>query len=353
LQVVEPAAEGWWATCGQTAYVAPGVRLRLRRTGRDAMHRVAAATVVGDLPRRAQTLLLHRGETLVLTPDLQPGLPAERDERGRVLAPTRIGCTLPAIFSDVRPGERIWFDDGKIGGLIQAVQPEGIHIQITHAREAGSRLGADKGINLPDSRLTLPALTEQDLLTLPFIAAHAAMVDYSFVRSAADVSALQEQLAAAGGEHLGIIIKIETRAVIECLPEVLLAAMHSPAAGVMIARGDLAVECGYERLAELQEEILCLAEAAHLPVIWATQVLEQMAQEGIPSRAEISDAAMGVRAECVMLNKGPYIVAAVRALADILARMQGHRSKRSAMLRQLRLVRSFWPGAGEPATTRA
>src|SRR5262249_24760201 len=132
-----------------------------------------------------------------------------------------------------------------------------------------------------------------------------------------------------------------------------LAAMHSPAAGVMIARGDLAVECGYERLAELQEEILCLAAAAHLPVIWATQVLEQIAQEGIPSRAEISDAAMGVRAECVMLNEGTYIVDAVRALADILARMQGHPSKRSAMLRQLRLVRSFWPGAGGPATTQA
>jgi pyruvate kinase len=62
---------------------------------------------------------------------------------------------------------------------------------------------------------------------------------------------------------------------------------------------------GYERLAELQEEILWLCEAAHLPVIWATQVLEQLAKSGLPSRAEISDAAMGERAECVMVNKGP------------------------------------------------
>jgi nitrogen regulatory protein PII len=95
----------------------------------------------------------------------------------------------------------------------------------------------------------------------------------------------------------------------------------------MIARGDLAVECGYERLAEIQEEILWMAEASHTPVIWATQVLESLAKSGIPSRAEITDAAMGERAECVMLNKGPYILEAVRALDNILTRMQDHQRK--------------------------
>ena len=82
----------------------------------------------------------------------------------------------------------------------------------------------------------------------------------------------------------------------------------------MIARGDLAVEVGFERLAEVQEEILWLCEAAHVPVIWATQVLESVAQTGQPSRAEVTDAAMAERAECVMLNKGPHIGEAVRAL---------------------------------------
>lgn len=72
------------------------------------------------------------------------------------------------------------------------------------------------------------------------------------------------------------------------------------------ARGDLAVECGYQRLAEVQKEVLWVCEAAHVPVIWATQVLESLAEKGIPSRSEITDAALGERAECVMLNKGPY-----------------------------------------------
>jgi pyruvate kinase len=111
--------------------------------------------------------------------------------------------------------------------------------------------------------------------------------------------------------------------------------MRSHAAGVMIARGDLAIECGYERLAEVQEEILWLCEAAHIPAIWATQVLETLAKSGMPSRAEITDAAMGERAECVMLNKGPHIVEAVQVLDNILQRMEAHQSKKSPLLRQL------------------
>jgi len=125
------------------------------------------------------------------------------------------------------------------------------------------------------------------------------------------------------------------------LPAMLLEAMKSPRCAVMIARGDLAVECGFERLAELQEEILWLCEAAHVPVIWATQVLETLAKEGMPSRAEVTDAAMAHRAECVMLNKGPYVARAVRVLDDILCRMHGHQAKKRSMLRELQLVSSF------------
>jgi len=116
----------------------------------------------------------------------------------------------------------------------------------------------------------------------------------------------------------------------------MLASMAAPSAGVMIARGDLAVECGFERMAEIQEEILSCSEAAHMPVIWATQVLETLGKTGMPSRAEISDASMGERAECVMLNKGPFIVDAIRTLDDILRRMAGHQVKKKSMLRALR-----------------
>jgi hypothetical protein len=137
------------------------------------------------------------------------------------------------------------------------------------------------------------------------VAKLADLVGLSFCQSAQDVQALQAHLGQLQAQHLGIVLKIETQRAFEHLPEMLLAAMSGPVAGVMIARGDLAVECGYERMAEVQEEILWACEAAHMPVIWATQVLETLAKTGLPSRAEITDAAMGERAECVMLNKGP------------------------------------------------
>jgi pyruvate kinase len=115
-----------------------------------------------------------------------------------------------------------------------------------------------------------------------------------------------------------MILKIETRRAFEHLPGLLLATLGGDRpGGVMIAGGDLAVECGYERLAEVQEEILWLCQAAHVPVIWATQVLDQLAKTGRPSPAEITDAAMGERAECVMLNKGPRIIEANLYLAPV------------------------------------
>jgi pyruvate kinase len=149
------------------------------------------------------------------------------------------------------------------------------------------------------------------------------------------VEALQEELRKHQAEHVGIMLKIETKEGFRNLPHLLLAVMRSYPAGIMIARGDLAVECGWQRLAEVQEEILWLTEAAHLPVVWATQVLESLSKKGRPSRAEITDAAMAQRADCVMLNKGPYVVEAIRMLDGILKRMQEHQHKKASMLRSL------------------
>jgi pyruvate kinase len=263
------------------------------------------------------------------------------DGGGAVVQPAVIGVTLPALVDDARAGQTIWFDDGRIGGRIREVAVDHLHVEIVTASPDGSRLGAEKGINVPDTDLRLPPLTAADLAQLPFVAAHADIIGYSFVRTAGDVEALREHLAVASGPDLGLILKIETKQAFEQLPSLLLAAMRSPASGVMIARGDLAVECGFERLAEVQEEILWLAEASHTPVIWATQVLEQLAKTGLPSRAEITDAAMGERAECVMLNKGPHVTTAVRVLDDILSRMEGHQEKKSARLRPLRIADRF------------
>ena len=330
-----------WAESPRTAYVVPGLTLELRPgAGRKVAKSLRRANI-GAIPPKPQTLRLAVGDTLILTRSLEPGQPAKFDKKKQLVSPARIGVTLPEFFDCVRPGEPIALDDGKIGGIIRTVAPEKVAVEITHARPTGERLGAEKGINVPDTQLHLSSLTRDDLEALPFLVQNADIVGYSFVRKEADVRELQSRLADLGGQNLGVILKIETREGFDQLPSLLLAAMRSRAVGVMIARGDLAIECGYQRLAEVQEEILWICEAAHLPVIWATQVLESLAKSGVPSRSEITDAAMGERAECVMLNKGPYIVTAVRTLDDILSRMQSHQQKKRSMLRKLHVASAY------------
>ena len=348
LKVIGAAGGGRWAESVEDVYVTTGTALRLNGLGTSGG---VSEGLVGELPALEQWFTLRAGDTLVLRLDQRPGTPAEYDGEGNVLKPASVGVTLPEAFAHVRAGESIWFDDGKIGGRIGRVGSGEVAVEITQAGPDGEKLRGDKGINLPESRLRLPPLTDADLEALPFIARHADLVGYSFVRSAAGVRALQKRLAMIGGSGVGLVLKIETRRAVRELPEIILAAMRSPCVGVMIARGDLAVECGYERLAEVQEEMLWVCEAAHVPVVWATQVLESLAKEGVPSRAEITDAAMGARAECVMLNKGDYILEAVSALDRILRRMQTHQRKKRPMLRPLKTARDFGaddkPSVGE------
>jgi pyruvate kinase len=272
--------------------------------------------------------LVREDDVIELVPDMTP---VQADSR-----PLRIGCTLPQVFEDVAEGDRVWFDDGKIGGVVERSGTDVVSVRVTEAGPTGARLGAGKGINLPDTHLNVPALTGEDRANLAFVAAHADIVSLSFVREPGDVRMLQDELRSLGADGLGIILKIETVSGFANLPSILAEALVSKDVGVMIARGDLAVEAGYERLAEVQEEILWLCEAAHVPVIWATQVLDTLARTGRPSRAEVTDAAMSGRAECVMLNKGPYITHAVELLDDILQRMSGHHDKKRTLMRHLR-----------------
>ena len=333
MVIVDVTAHGCWAELTQTAYITPGTLLH-----HGDKKQVAA---VGDLPCLESAITLHLGDLLIVTRELTLGRPATYDTAGLMLTPATIGCSIPEVFSHVRTGESIWIDDGKIGGIIEKLSPHEMQVRITQVRSLGEKLGADKGINLPDSQLNLAALTQKDISDLSFAAAHADIIEMSFVNSSQDVESLQTLLAQQAARAPGIVLKIETQRGFANLPDMLLTAMCYPRFGVMIARGDLAVECGFERMAEAQEEILWMCEAAHVPVIWATQVLETLAKDGMPSRAEITDAAMGDRAECVMLNKGPYILTAVRVLDDILRRMQAHQNKKRPMLRELHLAHAL------------
>jgi len=330
LQVVEVSDKACVCASEQTAYVISGLEIALHRGGATIAH-----DTIGKLPPRPQAILLSSGDVLKVVHGDILGRQAVLDDDEGVVEPAVVGCTLPEVFRDVRPGERIFFDDGKIAGVIREVGPEELSVEILSAAGGTAKLRGEKGINLPDSDLRLSALTEKDLRDLEFIAQHGDMVALSFVQRPEDIEQLNRELSRLHTERLGTILKIETQRAFRNLPQLLWSAMEQPPVAIMVARGDLGVEVGFERLSEVQEEILWICEAAHVPVIWATQVLESMAKGGLPSRAEVTDAAMGSRAECVMLNKGPYIHRAVEFLCDVLWRMQDHHDKRTATLRQL------------------
>jgi pyruvate kinase len=285
-------------------------------------------------------------DDLLLTQAEIPGKPATKNEDHIVRQPAQIGCSLPAVLTDARPGERISFDDGKIEGVICSVHKENgeprLKVKITQAAKGTVKLRAEKGINLPDTKLNISALTPKDREDLEFAIEYGDLVSLSFVRRPEDVAELIRELDRLGATKTGIILKIENRRAVEALPQILLTAMGRPMTAVMVARGDLGIEIGFERMAEIQEEILWICEAAHVPVIWATQVLESLAKRGLPSRAEVTDAAMSGRAECVMLNKGPHILLALDFLCDVLPRMEGHQTKKSALMRKLGVAEMAW-----------
>jgi pyruvate kinase len=247
------------------------------------------------------------------------------------------------ILTMIKPGEHVFFDDGKFEAKVLAVSGKTITIRIVRISTKKPFLKIDKGINLPDSDLKISPLTKADLKNIPFICKYADLVGYSFVSSPADVELLQNEIKkySLNGKRPSIILKIERLAAVQNLPGLLFAGMKEKFYGVMIARGDLAVEIGFERLSEIQEEILWICEAAHVPVIWATQVLETLNKTGFATRSEMTDAAKGIMAECVMLNKGNYLVKTIKALDNILKRQMGHLDKKRYIMRPLGVAKNF------------
>jgi pyruvate kinase len=306
----------------KTSYLDETTVLRLK-------HGDLSSHILGGWPESDPWLEVQEGQELSLKRS-EP--PAESPVEGKSV----LYCTSPEALKHLELGHRVVIDDGKAEARVLACSPEEFTLKLVRTSKRNLKIRSEKGLNLPDSRIDLPAMTTNDKTILEFALKNADMVALSFVRVPSDVDEIVSRMNAF--PEKGLVIKIETQSGFMNLPATLLRLMQHNPVGVMIARGDLAVECGFERLAEIQEEILWLCEAAHLPCIWATQVLEGLAQSRLPSRAEITDAAMAVRAEVVMLNKGDHIVDAVKTLENVLCRMELHQYKKKALFRPLRVA---------------
>ncbi len=303
-------------------------------------------TRVSGIGPTEQRLRLHTGDTLILTTDPAPVDPSQP---GTPI----IGCTLPEAVRAIEIGHDVLFDDGSIAATAVAKEEVDGHtrvtLDITRAGGGGTNLAAYKGINLPDTDLPLPSLTDEDIEAFGFVARHAEIANISFIRDADDVEFVLRTLAEIAREieaesgpeaaerarNLGIVLKIETVPGYENLAGVLLAGMCHANLGIMVARGDLAVELGFARMAEVPRFIMNMAEAGHVPTIMATQILESLAKSGLPTRAEITDAAYALRAECVMLNKGPHITDTIRILNQMSVKLGASHRKNRIQLRRI------------------
>ena len=249
-----------------------------------------------------------------------------------------VECTLSEALGAAKVGDRLFVDDGKLGAEVEGVEEWGVARPRYVGRRQGHSPQTRKGLKLPRHRIEDCGAHRQGsgrsrLRRCP-CRRHRVLVR-PVRRRRKDAPGCARRTASERLEAMSLILKIETAQAVHNLPDLVVQAAGQQPTGIMIARGDLAVEIGFGRMAEMQEEILWIGEAAHVPVIWATQVLEHLIKKGTPSRGEMTDAAMAARAECVMLNKGPYLFEAINELDTLLARMDTDQHKKTPQLRQL------------------
>jgi len=338
IAIVKKEKNVFWGELSQTTYIMPGTTVFKIRKGAKL-----GSTRVDVLYNLDPHLELSVGSKFYLVGNLVDGKKdslISKETKAKKPPLAEVACGFPDILKRLQKGQRVLFDDGKIESMVERMGSNRVLLRVIRSPKECFKLKNEKGINFPETDLGLRGLTSEDRIYSEFVIKEADIVSLSFVNDANDIKAFLNLIRKKHSTALGLVLKIETQNAFRNLPSILFEAMKYPRLGVMIARGDLAVEVGFERLAEVQEEILWICEAADIPVIWATQVLENMAKTGLPSRAEVTDAAMSGRAEAVMLNKGPYIHKALESLANILVRMQRHQSKKKSLMKELNISKS-------------
>lgn len=253
-----------------------------------------------------------------------------------------IGISIPEILRDIEMGHSVVLDDGSLECSVIEKDEQGLTLFVDRVSGIDRRVKVEHGVNFPNSNFSLSILSEKDKQDMAFAVEHADIVGFSFIKTAEDMATVQNALKELVGERadeIPLMAKIETAQAVENLSSIILQGASKNPLCIMIARGDLAIEAGYIRLSELQQEIMWICEAANIPTIWATEVLSNLIKRGIPTRAEITDATEGGSCECIMLNKGLYLPHACSMLRSILEKRQKHKIKKTYMLRALGIAK--------------
>ena len=257
-------------------------------------------------------LVIKPGEQLLLYPE---GADIKSSLNGRIAVPISAEIAQ-AIAADLEKGARILFDDGRIATHVSEVRDSEILVEV----ELGGRLTDHKGMNLPGTPLSMPCLSEKDLMDLKFgLEQGVDAVALSFVRSVKDIEILKEKIRKITNKPPLVIAKIEREEAIE-VQDAIIAATDA----ILIARGDMAVEIGPERVPSVQKCLIRSCNEQGIPVITATQMLESMMTAPTPTRAEASDVANAVfdGTDAVMLSgetaAGKYPREALQTMVRII-----------------------------------
>jgi pyruvate kinase len=232
----------------------------------------------------------------------------------------RFSINYVKLPQDVKSGERILLDDGKI--VLEVKSTDG-KSEIVCTVLQGGILSSKKGVNFPNTKISLPSLTEKDQLDLEFaLDQEVDWIGLSFVRSARDIIELKHRISAKGG-HAKVIAKIEKPEALECIDDII-----QESDGLMVARGDLGVEVPFQNVPLIQKMLItkCIHKAK--PVIVATQMMETMISSMTPTRAEVNDVANAVLdgTDAVMLSGetsvGKYPVEVIKTMSNIIREME-------------------------------
>lgn len=250
------------------------------------------------------------------------------------------GCEIDEIYQQIELGQTVLYDDGNVESEIVEVRDNEMILEVTKTKGGKVRIHPEKGLNFPNNSFVFDELSKKDKEDIAFACEHADIIGCSYVNSGRDIQLIQKEIEKNLGENankMALMAKIETVRATRNLQEMIFTASSKNPFSVMIARGDLAAESGYIDLARIQQEIMWICEAGDIPVVWATEVLDTLVSDGIPTRSEVTDAAEGTRADCIMLNKGDHIADGVRTLNQIIERMEPIQYKKTPILGKLDL----------------
>jgi len=268
MQITDVKKDYIEAETDKTIYLDSGIRIMFLRKSEIIDH-----ANIGKLPSVEMQLTVFKGDDLIITPSGNPGQPAIRNDKGQILQPAGISCTCPEFFTSVNPGERIFFRNGKLEGMIREVKESEIQVKITQSGKTGNQLCQGQSLFFPDSNLHLPVLNPAVWQNLEFAAQHTDLIGLSSSYPPGDLKVIHELMNEKSAKRMGVILKAETLSDLKNLPQLMLVGMQKELLGVLVHPQKLAIGLQAERLGEIQAQLSDWCKAARIPVIQSNRNL--------------------------------------------------------------------------------